>query len=113
MSIIIPAKDLNPITTEMIADEFCRRLMKAIKEKNAKGERSTVFYVSAFYVDRESKEFVENRHDVAHDMTGKYTYCHFDSYCDIVKERFIAAGYKIRPTGVVGGVRQLTEDILW
>lgn len=114
MPIIIPAKDLNPIPPEMIADEFCRRLMEQIKKKNMKGERVTVFYVSPFYVNRDTKEFYSySNSEILHDVNGKYTYCHFDNYCDIVKQKFIAAGYKIRPTGVVGGVRQLTEDILW
>lgn len=114
MSIIIPAKDLNPISPEMIADEFCRRLMEQIKKKNMQGERSTVFYVSPIYVNRETKEFHSySNSEILRNVDGKYTYCHFNTYSNIVKQKFIAAGYNIRPTGIVGGVRQDSEDISW
>lgn len=47
-----------------------------------------------------------------------YTYfpCDKDSDKDVydeIRSKYERAGYKIKPTGYIGGVWQLTEDICW
>ena len=45
-----------------------------------------------------------------------YFYCDKDSDKDVydeIRSKYERAGYKIKPTGYIGGVWQLTEDICW
>lgn len=37
----------------------------------------------------------------------------YDPYCEEVRALFENYGYKIKPTGYIGGVWQLTEEIIW
>lgn len=45
-----------------------------------------------------------------------YFYCDKDADKDVydeIRSNYERAGYKIKPTGYIGGVWQLTEDICW
>lgn len=91
---IINANELNAITRKDIVDLFCDKLMKEISDTNKKGKRSTVFWTSCIDLDNG-------------------TTVRFDDYSNDIKKVFTSHGYTIKPTGYIGGVWQLTEDIIW
>lgn len=94
MANIINANELNTITRKDIVDMFCEKLMKQISNANKNNERSTVFWTS--YIDLSNGTTVR-----------------FDDYADDIKKVFTSHGYVVKPTGYIGGVWQLTEDIIW
>ena len=110
---IIKAQDLNnKITRKKVVDVFCEKLMKTIVEANDKGYHRCTFYVSSLLGNTETGEFATRiTSNILHDPA--YRQYIFDAYSDEIKERFTQAGYRIKPTGYVGGVWQLTEDICW
>ena len=92
---IIEANQLpTEISREEIINRFCDMLQKNILEESKKGYHSTVFYVSTPI------------------EVGEHVF-RFSAFEDEIAEKFIAAGYVIKPTGYIGGVYQLTKDICW
>lgn len=113
MFIITTPKELKAkITSSMIVDRLCEKLMEEITEVNNKGGHKCTFYVCGIYGNNKTGDFPKKiTSEVLH--SPDYTYFRFDDYSDEVKKRFIEAGYRIKPTGYIGGVWQLTEDIYW
>lgn len=114
---IISVNDLNKNgqTREEIVEAFCENLMNKINEANAKGIRKICFDASVYLHKPTNKVFGVLPNDWLNTknwevMPRGYS---FSSYEDEVRERFRKAGYKIKPTGYIGGVWQLTEDIMW
>ena len=70
-------------------------VIRAIERASERGHRKTCFNPSAYWYITED---------------GIRTFMSFD---DEVKEEFKKYGYKFQPTGYIGGVWQLTEDICW
>ena len=61
-------------------------------------------------VDRQIQKAIDNGYNYA------YFACDKDIDTDVYEEirsKYESAGYKIKPTGKIGGVWQLTEDIYW
>lgn len=113
MFIITKPNELkNKITSEMVIDELSKRLMKEINIASQNGCHKCTFYVCGVYGNTKTGEFPKKiTSEVLH--SPDYTYFRFDDYSDEVKKRFIEAGYRIKPTGYIGGVWQLSEDICW
>jgi len=112
---IIPAKDLKvKITREDIIDCFCDNLMERIKKKAEEGVHTTVFDASVWYYEPTNEIATKPNYEkwTQRDKWNANKY-NFSDYKDEIKERFIAAGYKIKPTGYIGGVWQDSEDIMW
>lgn len=103
---IIPAKEIATIAREEIVNMFCDKIMEDIKIASADGRRSACFGPGPIYL-REGKLIPRKRLD---ERLPEY---HFKDYRDEVADKFIKAGYTIKPTGYIGGVWQLTERIHW
>lgn len=113
MFTIITPKELNTkITSSMIVDKFCEKIMDEIIKTNNKGRRKCVFYVYGVYGNNKTGE-ISKKITPEVLQNPDYVYFRFDDYSDKVKKRFIDAGYRIEPTGYIGGVWQSTEDICW
>ena len=105
MSIISPNELNSTYTRQDIIDGFCNKLMETIKEKNKQGYKKTSFYTWGGYWDSKNKRFTHK------DNGGQYH--RWDDYEDEIAKLFLNAGYFIKPTGYIGGVWQLTKDIMW
>lgn len=109
---IIPANQIKcGPSREDIVNAFCENLMNKIQKYAKEGRRSMCFDASAYYHIESEKVFgTLNKSWNPNDWTFKYR---FDDYADEVRKKFIQAGYIVKPTGYIGGVWQLTEDICW
>jgi hypothetical protein len=114
---IIPANQLQcGNTREEIINAFCGNLMKRIQKAASEGRHDICFDASAYYHKPTGKVCSD-----WHNNDGTYTNFkdydaykyNFSDYSSEVKEKFRRAGYIIKPTGYIGGVWQLTEDICW
>lgn len=75
--------------------------------KDAKQERLAKMY---------DKVNARIKNAVEHGYCSTYFPCDKENDKDIydeVRAKYEAAGYKIKPTGTIGGVWQLSEDICW
>ena len=94
------ASEMREVTTkvghyEKGYKQAVESVMRAIERASEKGYRKTCFNPSAYWYKTEY---------------GTETFMKFD---DEVKEEFKKHGYTFKPTGYIGGVWQLTEDICW
>ena len=113
MFIITKPNELkSKITSEMVIDELSKRLMKEINTANQNGYHKRTFYVCGVYGNLKTGEFPQHiTSEVLH--SPDYKYFRFDDYSDEIKKLFTDAGYRVKPTGYIGGVWQLSEDIHW
>ena len=112
---IIPANQINcEHSREEIVKCFCENLMHKIQECAAKGRHDTCFDARVYY-EYETGKLYSTYQDKWRGHGESYTpyKYHLDDYAGEVKEKFKQAGYIIKPTGYIGGVWQLTEDICW
>ena len=102
------------ITREKIIDCFCDNLMAKIKRKAEEGRHITGFDASVWYYEPTNEIAAKPHYEywVQEDKWNARKY-NFSDYKDEIKKRFVAAGYKIKPTGYIGGVWQDSEDIMW
>lgn len=110
---IISASELNNsgVTREKIIDTFCENLMNRINEANADGRRKICFDATV-WTNKQTKEISPTyKREWGHE-NNPYEY-RFDDYAEEIKKMFTDAGYIVKPTGYIGGVWQLTEDIMW
>ena len=91
---------------------FCENLMNRIQARAKDGGHKICFDATAYYHKPSSKVFGTHNKEWKSDDWTAYEY-RFDDYADEIKKRFQKAGYIIKPTGYIGGVWQLTEDIMW
>ena len=94
----------------------CERFLRKLNEPNSRAcqrrGHKTCLDATAYYHKPSGKVFgTHNKEWKSNDWTS-YEY-RFDDYASEVKAKFKAAGYVIKPTGYIGGVWQLTEDIMW
>ena len=102
----------STITSDMVVDKMCEKLMKKIIDASNDGKHECSFFISGVYGNLKTGEFPQNiTRDVLHNPD--YKHFAFDDYSDEIKKRFTSAGYRIKPTGYIGGVWQLSEDICW
>lgn len=113
MFIITKPNELkNKITSEMVVDKLCEKMMKKIEAAVEDGRHDCVFDVGGIYGNLKTGEFPQRiTSEVLH--SSDYKYFRFDDYSDEIKKRFTNAGYRVKPTGYIGGVWQLSEDIYW
>ena len=108
---IIKANELNKITREDIVDLFCESLMDKIKEANKKDRREVLFH-STIYRNKKTNELSAIfREDWRED--GIDSPYRFDDYEREIESKFASFGYIVKSTGYIGGVWQLTKDIMW
>ncbi len=112
---IISAKDLNvSLTREKIIDCFCDAIMEKIKKRVEEGGNKVCFNACLWYYEPTNEIATHPKYDEWKERDkwdcSKY---YFSDYKEEVKERFLKAGYIIKPTGYIGGVYQTTEDIMW
>ena len=104
---IIKASEWNlTYTRQDVVDWMCSNVMKNIQRANNEGSHKASFYGGCGYWDNDKKEFTYSKGD-------NRPFVHWYDYRDEVAEVFREAGYKIKPTGKIGGVWQDTEDIIW
>jgi hypothetical protein len=112
---IIPANQIKcGPSREDIVNAFCENLMNRIQERAKEGGRK-IYLDATVYYERETGKLYSTFQDKWRgkgDVYDSYKY-RFDDYVSEVKTKFKAAGYVIKPTGYIGGVWQLTEDIMW
>ena len=85
------ASELKQTDERKKALEYCiKYIMMYIERANEQGKRETCFTPTMGYVN------------------GKYIDCE-----DELKQMFRAKGYGFKPTGIIGGVWQRTENIYW
>ena len=113
MFIITKPNELkNKITSEMVVNKMCEKLMEKIFEASNDGRHECSFFISGVYGNLKTGEFPQNiTSEILHNPD--YKYFRFDDYSDEIKKRFTNAGYRIKPTGYIGGVWHLSEDIHW
>jgi hypothetical protein len=110
---IIPANQIKcENTREEIVNAFCENLMNRIQENASRGRHDCCFDASVYYHIPSGKVFGTHNKDWKRDDWDSYKY-RFADYASEIKAKFKQAGYIIRPTGYIGGVWQLTEDICW
>ena len=110
---IIPAKQIKcGPSREDIVNAFCENLMNRIQECAKDGRRNICFDATAYYHIASDKVFGTRHKDWKPSDWDSYKY-RFDDYADEIREKFRQAGYIIKPTGYIGGVWQLTEDLMW
>ena len=112
---IIPANQLKvEHTREEIINAFCENLMNRIQKATSDGRHKTCFDASIYYDCISGKIYGTYPDELrgTHRRLDPYKYL-LDDYASEVKLKFIKAGYTIKPTGYIGGVWQLTEDICW
>lgn len=109
---IIPANQIKcGHSREDIINAFCENLMHKIQNNAKEGRHRMCFDASAYHHIQSDKMYGEyDRSWKSKDYDLPYR---FDDYADEIKKRFQKAGYIIKPTGYIGGVWQLTEDIYW
>ena len=108
---IIKASELNKITREDIIDLFCESLMNNIKEANKKGRREALFHSTIYRNEKTNELSATFREDWRKD--GVDSPYRFNDYEREIERKFISFGYVVKPTGYIGGVWQLTKDIMW
>lgn len=112
---IIPANQLGTkYTRSQIVDLFCESLMSKIKKYAAEG-RNDICFDATIYYENDTGNLYSTYQEKWRGHGGcydSYKY-HFDDYADDIRKKFRDAGYTIKPTGYIGGVWQLTEDICW
>ena len=89
------ASEIREQTPSEGFDKAVASVIRDIERASKEGRRSTCF------------------NPPAHWYTTKDGIRTFIRYDDEVKELFKAKGYTFRPTGYIGGVWQLTEEICW
>ena len=109
---IIPANQIKcGPSREDIVNAFCENLMNKIQIYAKEGRHKICFDASVYYHTESDKVFgLVDKSWKPGAWENKY---HFDDYADEIREKFRQAGYIIKPTGYIGGVWQLTEDICW
>ena len=110
---IIPANQIKcENSREEIVNAFCENLMNKIKKCASDGRHDCCFDASAYYHIPSGKVFgtLDKNWKPKDWDFHKYR---FDDYASEIKKKFQQAGYIIKPTGYIGGVWQLTEDICW
>lgn len=109
---IIPANQIKcENSREEIINAFCESLMNKIKQYASDGRHDCCFDATVYYHIPSGKVFgTYNKEWKSKDWERRYQ---FDDYADEIKAKFRQAGYIIKPTGYIGGVWQLTEDICW
>ena len=113
---ITPANELKVTQTRQdIVDAFCENLMQKINEAIKNGKHMICFDASVYLHKPSNKVFGILPKDwlTTKDWEVMPRGYYFSDYEDEVREKFRKAGYKIKPTGYIGGVWQLTEDISW
>lgn len=112
---IIPANQIKCTNSrEEIIQVFCDNLMNTIQEKAANGSHDCCFTGTAYYEISTGKLYATYQAKWKGDPQQYESWRYkFDDYADEIKKRFRDAGYVIKPTGYIGGVWQLTEDICW
>ena len=104
---IIKASELNTgYTRQDVIEHMCAKVMGQIQRASTQGYRQTNFHGGCWRWDKEKQKIV-----YPYECDGPYF--DWDNYKDEVKQVFIANGYKIKPTGYIGGVWQHTETIMW
>ena len=98
-----------------IVDAFCENLMQKINKAIEDGYRKICFDASVYLHKPTNKVFGILPDDwlKTKDWEVMPRGYYFSDYEDEIREKFRKAGYKIKPTGCIGGVWQLTEDIMW
>ena len=112
---IIPANQLQcGNSREEIINAFCGNLMNRIKKAASEGYHDCCFDASIYYENDTGKLYstYQSKWKGNSDAYTSYKY-RFDDYAEEIKAKFKQAGYIIKPTGYIGGVWQLTEDICW
>ena len=112
---IIPANQIKcGHSREEIVNAFCENLMERIQEKAKEGGHKICLDAHVYYEYETGKLYstFQEKWRGKGDVYDSYKY-RFDDYVDEVKAKFRQAGYVIKPTGYIGGVWQLTEDIMW
>lgn len=112
---IIPANQIRcQNSREEIVNAFCENLMNRIQDCARKGSHDCCFDATVYYEKETGKIYgaYQDKWRGNAKAYDSYKY-HFDDYKEEVKEKFKRAGYIIKPTGYIGGVWQLTEDICW
>lgn len=110
---IVPANQIKcGPSREEIVNAFCENLMSKIQARAEKGGNKLCFDATAYYHIPSGKVFGTHNKDWGRDDWDSYKY-RFDDYASEIKAKFKQAGYVIKPTGYIGGVWQLTEDICW
>ena len=112
---IIPANQLKcGNSREEIINAFCGNLMNRIQEAVAKGYHNCCFDATAYYENGTGKLYSSYQEKWRGNAEAYDSYKYrFDDYQEEIKKKFKQAGYIIKPTGYIGGVWQLTEDICW
>ena len=110
---IIPANQIKcENSREEIINAFCENLMRRIQDYASNGRHDCCFDATVYYHIPSGKVFGARNKDWKSDDWNSSKY-HFDDYASEIKAKFKQAGYIIKPTGYIGGVWQLTEDICW
>ncbi len=112
---IIPANQIKcGPSREDIVNAFCENLMNRIQERAKEGGRKICFDASVYHENETGQIYstYQNKWRGVKDAYDSYKY-RFDDYADEIKAKFKQAGYIIKPTGYIGGVWQLTEDLMW
>lgn len=109
---IIPANQIKcEVSREEIVNAFCENLMLKIQDKANEGKHDCCFHATAYYHIKSGRVYGSYQKGwTSRDWERKFYFC---DYADEVREKFRAAGYKIKPTGFIGGVWQDSEDICW
>ena len=110
---IIPANQIKcGPSREEIMNAFCENLMNRIQERANEGGRKICFDATVYYHKPSGKVFASHNKEWEPGDWTSYEY-RFDDYAREIKAKFQQAGYIIKPTGYIGGVWQLTEDLMW
>lgn len=112
---ITPANQIKcQNSRDEIVDTFCVNLMDKIQKAAEKGYHSCCFDATVYYENSTGKLYYsyQDKWRGQAEAYNSHKY-RFDDYQDEVKKRFQKAGYIVKPTGYIGGVWQLTEDICW
>jgi hypothetical protein len=110
---IIPANQIKCTNNrEEIVNAFCDNLMNRIQKYASEGRHDCCFDATAYYHIPSGKVFGTHNKNWECGDWDSYKYL-FDDYANEIRAKFTQAGYVIKPTGYIGGVWQLTEDICW
>ena len=112
---IIPANQIKCVNSrEEIVNAFCDSLMCKIQEYAKEGRHDCCFDATIYYEVSTGNLYptYQKKWNGNPDQYECRKYL-FDDYASDIKQKFQCAGYTIKPTGYIGGVWQLTEDICW